>query len=158
LLNERERREFIAAEVERIQVERVKKLELLCSHYRIEAQPNEGKYLILALRLAVDFVPGFQADRDQRHRGPGAPRRNTAERLHYITVMIGAMQRLGLANNDASACALFVEIENPELKRSIDRKKRARTIQNLLPAGRKLLADRYGAPIFPSRKPPHLYS
>jgi hypothetical protein len=131
------------------------KMPLLLQHYGLPV-PEDGRDLVavmpfLAIRLARDFVPGFQLTIESEGREVGRPRsRSRGNNLEFMSIMIEMIRRICGAKTDAEACEILAVCEDPELKRAAgDRKARARTIANQIskfrtitpPANRRLMVS-----------------
>jgi hypothetical protein len=102
-------------EYQRLLAAQLAKLPLLMEHYDVAAaldgRPlgNETRYLMLALRLARDFVPGFMTEREHPRKG----RRSRQVDRNLLLMKVETEKLLASRKlSDSEACELILRDEN----------------------------------------------
>lgn len=134
LANEETQAKLLGEQVIESLAAKLNKLELLADHYKIG--PGDNRLVILALRLAEDFVPGFAVQYP-------AHRKNAKVNPAVIAIGVHLAQQKDHDLTDFEACEVVAEILDESLKKpgnATRRRKRARTLQNLLPVGRRAIS------------------
>jgi hypothetical protein len=122
-----------------IACKRFAKLPLLMEHYQIpETLKSPVCFVLLALQLATDFVPGFKLDIEAPPR-KGRPRKYDKYALFTLLLRVDGYKALDPSLTDLAACQQVVTEDNPVLAKSgraTERRQRARTLANLLAKAR----------------------
>jgi hypothetical protein len=143
-MTDRERQADTNRVLDDLLTRRLEKLPALLRHYGVKTGEKfgglgQGTLLFLIVRMACDFIPGFQTV-DEAARRIGRPRKHDPEYLKQLITLVDLIKKMGLATTDEEACAIFAETtEDPSLgspRRKSAREKRARSLANLLSAAR----------------------
>ena len=104
-----------------VPLEWLQKIELLAKHYAVETKGPAGWGFMLALHLALDFVPGFQVvygSEGQR----GRPKKHDEHALFSLLLKVETIKFCEPTVTDLAACERVVTEETPALaKRGGDR-------------------------------------
>lgn len=94
-------------EIGRAFLESLKKLDDLLRHYEIEAIPNDNSaYVLLSLRMAMEFVPGFKIKNVSTHRQKG--RKKIWDPIKYSELLADVTLLKSEKNrSDSEACSIL---------------------------------------------------
>jgi hypothetical protein len=140
-------------------VERFRKLELLARHYQATGEDGKVDFSALAMRLACDFVPGFEVLYDEpaartaklpnTYRGGGRKLKGSGklpEELNGpLLLRLFETFRQSLDESEREIAGRIAVAVRPELKGTRNRKERegaAKSLRNRLAAARKTVRDR----------------
>jgi hypothetical protein len=103
-------------------------------------QATVGDMILVILRMAEDFVPGFQTFLAGRPKEKLTP--------ETLRLLVETAKRIGVATTDEQACGLIAESIEPDLaspRRGSERAKRAKTLANRVAKARASKRRKAGA-------------
>jgi hypothetical protein len=121
---------------------RLSKLPLLMQHYAIDPDKPHCM-LLLAMALAIEFVPGFQRD-TAAARPSNRPKKHDANSMTELLMRVEMTKLDHPGISDRAICELLVIEDFPELKGAryrTQRAKKTKTLANLLAISRKSDSD-----------------
>ena len=125
--------EFLSRIVKSVALIRLMKIVVYARQQGFDVTDLNGTGLALAVSVAIDAgVPGFQTIADDSSTVGRARTRNNPDDMQFLFNIVEFIRQANWADTDKAACAIWAECETPELIKTHDRAKRAKTLANLV--------------------------